>query len=93
MPANGACGPDCRQPAAPEVGGWVLTECLVSGVHWDFPIVSRSKTCLCGAVHAAWRVKRFQAVGQISVTMAKFDADLPPSDRELIVKNHQRLDV
>jgi hypothetical protein len=56
-------------------------------------IVSRSKTCLRDAVHTAWREKRCQAVGQVSATMAKFDADLPPSRRELIVKNQQRLDV
>jgi hypothetical protein len=53
-----------------------------------FAIVSLSKTCLrCPLVHTAWRVKRCQAVGQVLATIAKFDADLPPRHRELIVKN------
>ena len=57
-------------------------------------IVSLCNSCLrCPLVHRAWRVKRRQAVGQISATKAKFDADLPPRHRELIVKNQQRLDV
>ncbi len=57
-------------------------------------IVSLSKTRLrCPLVHTTWREKRCQAVGQVSAAMATFDAALPPSHRELIVKNQQRLDV